>query len=230
MLLKLLLLFCALSPRDCQVVQGPGEHTHQKRLYAKDCSCAGFKPCQYVFGDNTCYSLVQHPGGSQTCPAQTIHCRCPCLNPEAPCQNVKQVVLAEETKARQCLDTVYMFGQAVCPAGTVHCRISSPPAAANGQVTEQIDDACPCTLARPCRDLSKAVNQAGGDCTAARPDTLSCPAGMSRCFVQSITPECVCGGGRPCLWRGISRPDGVGADACHDGIERVQGSAQRLYP
>jgi hypothetical protein len=198
------ILLVALSTTDGQLHRDINDISVQSHLYVKDCACAGFKPCQHAFGgDGTCYELVDHPGGSQTCPAETTHCTCPCKDDISPCHNVQKTILSGETSARQCLATFVMFGQSVCPAGSVHCRAYHQPKDPTGVTAVVPTPAplpanCDCTIDAPCRDRTKAVTDVGSECKAAIDSQGTCAVGLTQCLRTDITPKCVCGGGRPC--------------------------------
>jgi hypothetical protein len=199
-----LFLATIVGLRDCQLHRDINDMSIQSHLYVKDCACAGLKPCQHAFGrDGTCYELVEHPGGSRTCPAETTHCACPCQDEMSPCHNVQNTILSGETAARQCLDTYVMFGQSVCPAGSVHCRAYHQAKDAKSSTVAVVPTPaplpanCPCTIEAPCRDRRFKVDAFGGQCQAYDSEG-TCAAGLTQCLPTNITPKCVCGGGRPC--------------------------------
>jgi hypothetical protein len=204
------LILAITQLRTCQISKGSAKDLYvQTHMYAKSCGCSGITPCQHGFdGDFHCYQLIAHPGGSSTCPAETTHCRCPCQDKISPCHNLQNTVLVGESKPRQCLDTYVMFGQSVCPAGSVHCQkhvVAETNGAPTAPTPAPLHEECGfCTIETPCRDLrmikkNKKVlrTNPGRQCTVGVDG--SCPTGTTMCVSQAhLTPQCICGGGRPC--------------------------------
>lgn len=159
------------------------------------CSCAGYKPCQHAFG-TACFELVDNPGGSRSCPAETTHCDCPCIDSRSPCHNAGGILLNGQATVQQCIDTIVMFGQSICPATAVHCRTHFQPVVAPTPVPAPAESECPCSLREPCRSNSQPYG-----CTAALDSAGSCPSDYAQCLPTGLTPSCVCGGGRPCQFK-----------------------------